>query len=75
MPLNDLQKMTHRELVKLLRNVNPMSLWGAAVRKVVDGKPTPDQVTELIRELRSQAKDNRQMMKEILGHHIFETII
>ena len=59
----------------MLRNVNKLSLWGAAIRVVVDGKPTADDIDNLILELRSQSKDNPKIMAEILGRTIYDIII
>lgn len=68
--------MTKAEkIIELLKMVDPeASLWGLAVAKAI-AVPEPDRVVNLIIELRSQARDNEPMMKEILGAECYAEIM
>lgn len=61
-------------MIQLLRQVPNVSLWGAAIHATLK-KPTKKTVEELIVSLRSQAKDNPQMMRDILSGVIYDKII
>lgn len=67
-------KQAAKAIAALLKNVNPLSFWGNAIHLAIKN-PTPEVIEELIISLRSQAKDNAQMMREILGSIIYDTII
>lgn len=65
--------MEAQDIADLLRNVNPLPLWGMAIHKAI-ADPTPERMEQLIKDLRSQAKDNPQMMRDILGGIIYEKL-
>jgi hypothetical protein len=55
--------------------VNRLSSWGLAIHELLKKNPSADEFDELIRELRSQAKDNDRSMREILGLTVYEKLI
>lgn len=51
----------------MIRDIEPhSSLWGLAISNVAK-EPEPYKVKELIKQLRSQASDNKDLMKCIIG--------
>jgi hypothetical protein len=55
--------------------VNRLSVWGQAIHEFLKRNPSADEFDELIGELRSQAKDNDRMMREILGPTVYGKLI
>ncbi len=66
--------MEPEELIWLLKNINPLSVWGRAIHIHLE-TATPESLDELVLEIRSQANDNPQMMREILGSTIYDKLI
>jgi len=66
--------MTGTKIIELLKAVNPDSLWGTAIAKVVEIPDAP-KVVELVIELRSQSRDNGPLMQEILGNELFTLLM
>lgn len=66
--------MTTKEIVKLLRHVPNLSLWGFAIHAALKN-PTKEIVEELMKSLQSQAHDNPKAMRDILGGVIYDKII
>jgi hypothetical protein len=57
-----------------LGQVKGDSLWGTAVRLVMDNNPTEEKVKALISQLKSQSIDNPPLMLEILDQECFATL-
>lgn len=56
-----------RTFFEMIRDIEPdSSIWGLAISNVAKD-PEPYKVKELIRQLKSQAADNIQVMKSIIG--------
>jgi hypothetical protein len=57
---------SEKAVLALLKEVKEDSLWGIAIKKVCDD-PEPVKVLRLFYQLKSQACDNPELMKRILG--------
>lgn len=62
------------EFINCLKMVPKTSLWGVGIHLVLEN-PTADRLTELARELRSQALDNPGLLEKILGSRCFQKLL
>lgn len=63
-----------QEFFKCLEGVNPDSIWGLAISKVV-ADPTPEKFRELVAQLKSQEADAPEVMLDILNQSCYETLL
>ena len=63
-----------QHIIELLKGVNPDTLWGVAIHKVVATEHS-HRAMDLVIDLRSQARDNPAVMREILGDEAFHEIM
>ena len=54
-----------KRMQKLLLSVDRKTIWGHAIHNVLENRP--EFIKDLVQQLRSQQKDNPEIMKEILG--------
>jgi hypothetical protein len=59
-------------LYKLLKKIDGNNIWAIAIKTALD---TKSDLNQLVTELRSQAKDNPEMMKKILGQTCHSQLI
>lgn len=57
-----------------MEGVSPESIWGMAIHKVL-ADATEDKFRALVQQLRSQERDNPQIMREILNDHCYQTLV
>lgn len=71
-----MQNLTEKEeqFLALLERVNDSSIWGVAISNVLNN-PQPWKVRDLICELKSQAYDGVDVMKDILGEEAFNQLL
>lgn len=62
------------KLLNCLTAVNPESIWGLAIHKVLSDV-TEEKFRSLIQQLRSQERDNPQVMREILNEGCYQTLV
>lgn len=67
--------MTTKEIVKYLRQVPNITLWGYVIHMTLKKNPTKETVDHLVGELKSQARDNARGMRDILSGPIYDKII
>ena len=60
-----------QQILAKLQKVNDSTVWGIAIGIVLRSE-NPKQIIKLIRELKSQAKDNKDGMFRILGFDILQ---
>lgn len=63
-----------QHIIELLKTVANRGYWGIAIREVVHGDEAP-KVMDLIIELRSQGKDQPEILREILGDECFQAVM
>lgn len=63
-----------QHIIELLKAVNPDSIWGTGIRLVVQ-QENADKVMDLVIDLRDQARDNPEGMKDILGAECFKAVM
>lgn len=66
MALFDTLSNQEARLFTALMKVPDTTLWGLAINRVVE-EPTVKKYRELIKQLKSQAKDNPKLMATIIG--------
>lgn len=63
-----------QHIIRLLKTVNPETIWGLAIQRVVFNENS-ERVMDLVIDLRSQARDNGPVMREILGDEAYNEIM
>lgn len=63
-----------QKIVELLKAVDPNTIWGHSIHKVVHLE-NAEKVVDLVIELRSQSRDNPPVMEKILGAECFAEIM
>lgn len=71
--MNDLTD-NEQKFLSCLEAVSDESIWGMAI-KVVMKTPTAARIRGLITDLKSQAKDNSEVMLSILGQPCYEQLL
>lgn len=71
-----MQPLTKKEkqFLTLLEQVDNNSIWGVAITNVLNN-PQPWKVRDLICELKSQAYDGADVMKDIIGEEAFNQLL
>jgi hypothetical protein len=64
----------YEQILDLLKDVNPNTLWGVAIRNVRD-RNEQHATMDLVADLQSQSQDNPRLMKEILGPKVYAKIL
>jgi hypothetical protein len=63
-----------QQFLACLEAVNSDNVWSIAIQNVMKA-PTVVKIRQLIGDLKSQAKDNREVMFDILGENCFEELL
>lgn len=66
-PMQTQLSVSEKRVFEKLRNVSEESLWGLGIKKAIEAND-PGRFRSLIEQLQSQAKDNRDVMRKILGN-------
>lgn len=62
------------KIIELLKTVNPETIWGVSIQKVVNAE-NADKIVDLVIDLRDQARDSPAIMKDILGAECFKAVM
>jgi hypothetical protein len=61
-------------IIELLKKVETRTIWGLGIERAVNN-PDAYKVMDLVIDLRSQARDNGPVMRDILGDEAFDAIM
>ena len=63
-----------QNLFHCLEKVNPESIWGLAIHKVLSDV-NEEKFDALVQQLKSQERDNPEVMREILNDTCYESLV
>ncbi|MFL5810063.1 MAG: hypothetical protein ACJ749_11120 [Flavisolibacter sp.] len=73
-PGYDLLSAEEKKCFLLMQQMKGNSLWFVAIKNVVE-KPDSYRFRKLICQLKSQASDNPEVMKNILGENVMQAVV